>query len=69
MVCRPSLPTRDPAMTEKPPNDLQIARSTTLRPLEQVARLMDLGADDLEMYGRTKAKVSLDVLSRPERRP
>ena len=56
-------------MADTPPNDLQIARSATLKPLEQVARLLDLGADDLEMYGRTKAKVSLDVLSRPERRP
>jgi formate--tetrahydrofolate ligase len=56
-------------MSELAPDDLAIARSTRLRPLEEVARLMDLGPEDLEPYGRTKAKVSLDVLNRPEERP
>ena len=51
------------------PDDLAIARSAALRPLEEVARLMDLGAEDLEPYGRTKAKVRLDVLTRPRSRP
>lgn len=45
-------------------NDLEISRSIPLRPLEEVARLMGLGTDDLEFYGRSKAKVRLDVLDR-----
>jgi len=50
-------------------NDLEISRSIPLRPLEEVARRMGLGPDDLEFYGRSKAKVLLDVLKRPSDRP
>ncbi|MDP6930207.1 MAG: formate--tetrahydrofolate ligase [Planctomycetota bacterium] len=46
-------------------NDLEIARTAKLRPLEDVARTLDLLPEDLEMYGRTKAKVDLGVLDRP----
>ncbi len=48
-------------------NDLEIARSVPLRPLEEVGQLMGLRADDLDFYGRNKAKVSLDVLKAPQR--
>lgn len=40
-------------------NDLEIARSVPLRPLADVARVMGLRAEDLEYYGRNKAKVPL----------
>ncbi|MBK9129837.1 MAG: formate--tetrahydrofolate ligase [Phycisphaerales bacterium] len=50
-------------------NDLEIARSRPLLPLSEVARRLGLGDDDLEMYGRTKAKVRLDILKRVEVRP
>jgi formate--tetrahydrofolate ligase len=49
-------------------NDLAIARSIPLRPLSEVARIMGLGADDLEPYGHTKAKVRLDMLKQPATR-
>ena len=49
-------------------NDLNIARSIPLRPLSEVARIMGLGADDLEMYGNAKAKVKLDLLKQPSTR-
>ena len=49
-------------------NDLAIARSIPLRPLSEVARVMGLGAEDLEMYGNTKAKVRLDLLQQPQTR-
>ncbi len=49
-------------------NDLAIARSIPLRPLSEVARVMGLTADDLEMYGNTKAKVKLDLLQQPQTR-
>ena len=49
-------------------NDLNIARSIPLRPLSEVARIMGLGADDLEMYGNAKAKVKLDLLKHPSAR-
>lgn len=50
-------------------NDLEIARSKTLGPLENAARRIGLTPDDLEPYGRTKAKVSLDVARRLPPRP
>jgi formate--tetrahydrofolate ligase len=49
-------------------NDLEIARSIPLRPLSEVARIMGLGADELEPYGATKAKVRLDLLKQPASR-
>ncbi len=50
-------------------NDLEIARSRPLLPLPDVARKLGLGEADLEPYGRTKAKVRLDILTREEPRP
>ncbi|MCA8975091.1 MAG: formate--tetrahydrofolate ligase [Planctomycetes bacterium] len=50
-------------------DDLSIARSVPLRPLSEVARVMGLGADDLEPYGHNKAKVRLDLLKTTEPRP
>ncbi|MCR9248315.1 MAG: formate--tetrahydrofolate ligase [bacterium] len=47
-------------------DDLSIARSIPLRPLNEVARVMGLSPDDLEPYGHAKAKVSLDVLDKME---
>ncbi|MFN6196677.1 MAG: formate--tetrahydrofolate ligase [Planctomycetota bacterium] len=47
---------------------MNIARSIPLRPLSEVARIMGLGADDLEMYGNAKAKVKLDLLKQPSTR-
>jgi formate--tetrahydrofolate ligase len=49
------------------PSDLEIARGVTPRPIVDVAR--DLGIDDaeLELYGPTKAKVTLAAIERLER--
>jgi len=47
------------------PSDLEIAQSVEARPIYEVAR--DLGLEwsrDLDLYGRNKAKVHLDVLDR-----
>ncbi len=48
------------------PSDLEIARAVTPRPIIDIAR--DLGIDDseLELYGPTKAKVTLDAITRLE---
>jgi formate--tetrahydrofolate ligase len=47
-------------------NDQEIARSIPLRPLAEVAEILGIGADLLEMYGDTKAKIKLDILDGPE---
>ena len=46
------------------PTDLEIAHSVTPRPIVEVAADLGLVPDDLELYGRDKAKVSLPTLER-----
>jgi len=48
-------------------SDLDIARSVTPRPIADVAAGLGLRADEIEPYGRTKAKVTLAGLERVER--
>jgi formate--tetrahydrofolate ligase len=48
------------------PADLDIARSVTPRPIVDVAADLGLRDDDIELYGRTKAKVTLEAISRVE---
>ena len=45
-------------------SSLEIAQEATLLPIEEVAERAGLSADEFELYGRYKAKVSLDVLDR-----
>ena len=52
-----------------PMSDLEIARSNRLKPILQVAEEAGLLADEVEPYGRYKAKVSLDSLERLKARP
>jgi formate--tetrahydrofolate ligase len=51
------------------PSDLEIAQAATLRPIVEIARGLGLAEDDLELYGRHKAKVHLDVIDRLQDRP
>jgi formate--tetrahydrofolate ligase len=44
------------------PTDLEIARAATMRPIVDVAADLGLTEDDIELYGRYKAKVKLAVL-------
>lgn len=46
--------------------DIEIAQSARLRPIEEIAAQIGLSEEDLELYGRYKAKVSLDVLKKKE---
>ena len=48
------------------PSDLEIARSVTPRPIVDVARDLGLADDELELYGPTKAKVTLEAIQRLE---
>ncbi|MDQ4488868.1 formate--tetrahydrofolate ligase [Sinomonas sp. ASV486] len=41
------------------PNDLEIARAATLRPIEEIAAAAGIPAEALELYGRHKAKIDL----------
>ena len=48
------------------PSDLEIARSVSPRPIMEVARDLDLRDEEIEPYGRTKAKVTLAAIERLE---
>ncbi len=54
---------------EKVPSDIEIAQEATLRPIIEVARDVGLVEDDLDFYGKYKAKVHLDVLEKFKDRP
>jgi len=45
-------------------SDLEIAQEATLRPIAEIARELGLLDEEVELYGKYKAKVSLEVLSR-----
>jgi formate--tetrahydrofolate ligase len=51
------------------PSSLQIAQDATLRPIAEVAADLGLHPDEIEPYGRYKAKVRLEVLERLSDRP
>ncbi len=50
-------------------SDLEIAQAAELRPIVDVAAEIGISEDELELYGRHKAKVSLEVLHRLADRP
>ena len=51
------------------PSDLEIAQAVELRPIIEIAESLGLSAEDLEFYGRYKAKVHLDVVEKFKDRP
>ncbi len=44
------------------PSDIEIARQAKMLPIEKVAARLNIPTDDLDHYGKYKAKVSLDFL-------
>jgi formate--tetrahydrofolate ligase len=55
--------------TTKMPSSLEIAQQATLRPIAELAAEIGLEDDEVELYGRYKAKVDLSVLDRLRDRP
>jgi formyltetrahydrofolate synthetase len=51
------------------PSDIDIAQATELLPIVKIAQQLGLGEDDLDLYGKHKAKIHLDVLDRLKDRP
>jgi len=51
------------------PSDIDIAQATELLPIVKVAAGLGLGEDDVDLYGKYKAKIHLDVLGRLKDRP
>ena len=51
------------------PSDLEIAQASEMRPIAQIAADYGILDDELELYGRYKAKVDLSILERLKDRP
>jgi formate--tetrahydrofolate ligase len=47
------------------PTDIEIAQAARLRPITDVAAELGLGPDDLDLYGKYKAKIPLEISRRP----
>ncbi len=47
------------------PSDIAIAQAATMRPITDVAADIGLTPDDLDLYGKYKAKVALELTTRP----
>jgi formate--tetrahydrofolate ligase len=50
--------------TVKVPSDIAIAQAAKLRPIADIARELELRDDELELYGKYKAKILLKALER-----
>ncbi len=51
------------------PSDIEIAQEAKMRPIMEVAAELGLDEDDLDLYGKYKAKVHLDVAAKFADRP
>ncbi len=49
------------------PSDIEIAQRAVLRPIADVAAELGLESDELDLYGKYKAKIPLEVTQRPAR--
>ncbi len=49
--------------------DIEIAQGAALRPIAEIACELGLGGDDIELYGKYKAKVTLGAIRRFKDRP
>ena len=45
-------------------SDIQIAQEAKMEPIVKIAEKLNLGEDDIELYGKYKCKISLDVLNK-----
>jgi formate--tetrahydrofolate ligase len=52
-----------------PPSSLEIAQAAALRPIAEIAEAAGILPDELELYGRHKAKIDLSILERLADRP
>jgi len=51
------------------PSDLEIAQAAKLKPIIEIAKKAGIKEDELELYGRYKAKIALSILDRLKNKP
>ncbi|MBQ9990808.1 MAG: formate--tetrahydrofolate ligase [Lachnospiraceae bacterium] len=49
--------------------DIQIAQEATMKPITQVAETLDMSGDELELYGKYKAKISDSYINKVKNNP
>ena len=49
--------------------DIQIAQEATMLPIKDVAASIGIEEDDLELYGKYKAKISDELINRTKKNP
>lgn len=49
--------------------DIEIARNAKIRPIREIAKALGMDEDDLELYGKYKAKISEEYLQKIQDRP
>jgi formate--tetrahydrofolate ligase len=50
-------------------SDIEIAQSASMRPIVEIAQSIGLSEDDIDLYGKYKAKVSLETWERLKSKP
>ena len=50
-------------------SDIQIAQEAEMIPIKEVAEKLGIGEDDLELYGKYKAKLSDELIERVKNQP
>ncbi|WZL73805.1 formate--tetrahydrofolate ligase [Clostridiaceae bacterium 35-E11] len=56
-------------MSVKVPSDIEIAQQAKMLPIADIAKEWDILEDELELYGKYKAKISLDIFDRLKDKP
>jgi len=51
------------------PSDLEIAQAAVMKPIIEIAKQIGLTEDDIELYGKYKAKIKLEVLDKLKDNP
>ena len=49
--------------------DIQIAQEAVMKPITEIAKKLDIQADELELYGKYKAKITDEYMQKISERP
>jgi formate--tetrahydrofolate ligase len=60
-------PSSEDAVSTTVPSDIEIAQAAHMRPIADVGAELGLSVDELDLYGKYKAKIPLEVSARPPR--
>ncbi|HYF75337.1 MAG TPA: formate--tetrahydrofolate ligase, partial [Candidatus Nitrosocosmicus sp.] len=56
-------------MENKVPSDIEIAQQAKMKPISEIAEQWGIQEDELELYGKYKAKINLSIFDRLKDKP